>query len=881
MKRLRSGALLLKHPLSVSALSLLALPYFCVAIGLTYGIATEIALFAMVSLGFNLLLGYTGLLSFGHGLFFGFAAYAAALTQIHWFKDSMLLPIIFALASTALLACVVGFLVLRRRGVYFSLLTLAFTALGFYIAYRWTEFTGGESGLRGVKRTLLLGIDLDKQLAFYYFCAAIAFAVAWILLRVVRSPFGSVLVAIRENEQRAGFAGYPVRRYKLAAFTLSATVAGLGGALFTFLKLFASADPLHPNFSGEILAMSIIGGSGSFMGPPLGAAFYALFREILSGYTASWMFWFGLLFMGFILFSPSGLIGLGKRLLAPWRKEAETLAAMAARVKPNPSQELPCSLLQAQPPERDAVLLSAEHLSKKFGDFQAVNDVSIVLRHARLHALIGPNGAGKTSLFNILSGMYVQESGSVSYAGRAITGLSPHRFAALGIARSFQITNLFQGLSVFENLRLGVQAHAAERFNFWRAKETLKGVNAETRALIRFLGLEGVEDAQVSSLSYGGQRLMEIGLALTARPRLLLLDEPLAGLAAAERERIVAMIRTLSQHMSVLLVEHDIDRVFEFADRITAMANGVGLIEGNAEQVSGDRQVQEVYLGSGRKVVMHARSPAQAGEVLLQLDGVNTFYGKSHILHDVSMQVRAGEVTALLGRNGAGKSSTFRSIMGLVTPASGTVRFGGEIISGRSPEHIARAGIGLVPQGRRLFAGLTVAENLRLGGLSRGGATVVRRAGSGVSGNDSGLHGVGSGKRGVGAGVSGAGVHWDQERIFSYFPRIRDKLGTNADLLSGGEQQMVAIARALSGNVKLLLLDEPFEGLAPAVVEEVFKSLNQLRGEIAILIIEHDLDLVLALADRAYVLDRGLVSHSGMAEPLLTDIEFRKRVLWL
>ena len=851
-----------RHPLLIAAAALALLPWFTHAIGFTHGIATEIALFAMVGLGFNLLLGYTGLLSFGHGLFFGFAAYATALAQIHWFKGSLLLPLLFGVASTGLLGAAVGFLVLRRRGVYFSLLTLAFTALGFSIGFRWTDVTGGESGLRGVTRPSVLGLDLEQQLVFYYFCAAIIFAVAVVMWRVVNSPFGSVLAAMRENEQRAGFAGYPVRRYKLAAFTLSATITGLGGALFTFLKLFASADPLHPNFSGEILAMSIIGGSGSFMGPPLGAAFYILFREILSGYTASWMFWFGLLFMAFILFSPSGLVGLGKRLLAPWRKEAETLAAMASRVKPSPSQEVPASLLQAQPPEPEAVLLTAERVSKSFGDFKAVSDVSISLRHARLQALIGPNGAGKTTLFNILSGMYIPETGSMSFAGQAIKGRSSHRFAALGIARSFQITNLFQGLTVFENLRLGVQAHAAERFNAWRPKETLGRVNEETHALVRFLGLEGVESAQVSSLSYGGQRLMEIGVALTARPKLLLLDEPLAGLAAAERERIVGMIRTLSKHMSVLLVEHDIDRVFEFADRITAMANGVVLVEGNAEQVSGDRQVQEVYLGSGRKVLMHSRGAAQAGATLLQLDGVNTFYGKSHILHDISMEVRAGEVTALLGRNGAGKSSTFKSIMGLAPTASGTVRFDGRIISGQTPEHIARAGIGLVPQGRRLFPGLTVAENLRLGGLSRGGGAGAHRAGAGARG-------------------AGAGVHWNPERIFSYFPRIRDKLDTNADLLSGGEQQMVAIARALSGNVRLLMLDEPFEGLAPAVVEEVFKSLDQLRGEIAILIIEHDLDLVLALADRAYVLDRGHVSHTGPAEPLLSDIDFRKQVLWM
>src|SRR5450759_4205967 len=151
---------MLKHPLIVSAVALLLLPYFCVAIGFTYGIATEIALFAMVTLGFNLLLGYTGLLSFGHGLFFGFAAYAAALAQIHWFQGDMLLPIVFAVGATAVLGCAVGFLVLRRRGVYFSLLTLAFTALGFSIAFRWTDVTGGESGLRGITRPSVFGLDL-------------------------------------------------------------------------------------------------------------------------------------------------------------------------------------------------------------------------------------------------------------------------------------------------------------------------------------------------------------------------------------------------------------------------------------------------------------------------------------------------------------------------------------------------------------------------------------------------------------------------------------------------------------------------------------------------------------------------------------------------
>jgi ABC-type branched-subunit amino acid transport system ATPase component len=259
--------------------------------------------------------------------------------------------------------------------------------------------------------------------------------------------------------------------------------------------------------------------------------------------------------------------------------------------------------------------------------------------------------------------------------------------------------------------------------------------------------------------------------------------------------------------------------------------------------------VQRVYIGGGRAhAAAREPGPEAAGAPILRVDGINTFYGKSHILHDVSLEVRANEVVALLGRNGAGKSSTFKSILGIVPPRSGSVVLEGRTVSGSSPEQIARLGVGLVPQGRRLFSGLTVDENLRLGALSRRGGT---------------------------------GVRWERERIYTYFPRLREKLTTKADQLSGGEQQMVAIARALSGNVRILLLDEPFEGLSPAMVDEVFKSLDGLRREIAILIIEHHLDLVLSLADRAVVLDRGRVSHTGPAGPLLTDLEFRKQVLWL
>jgi branched-chain amino acid transport system ATP-binding protein len=838
----------LRHPLCVAAVALLALPHVVTGTGFTWGIATEIAIFALVGLGYNLLLGYTGLLSFGHGMFFGLAAYATALSQMHWFKGSLWLPLGFAVLFSAAFGLVVGFLVLRRRGVYFSLLTLAFTALTFYIVYRWTSFTGGENGLSGIQRAPFSGLDLDNQVVFYHLIAVIVFVVAWIMWRVVHSPLGSVLAAIRENENRALFIGYPVLRYKLAAFVISATVTGLGGSLMAFLKLFVSADTVHVNFSGEILAMTIFGGVGSFLGPTLGAFFYIMFREVLTGYTSAWQFWFGLLFMAFILFSPSGLVGVGARLLAPLRKKGEGIGAMAARATPQPGQEIPAFLREHSPVS--GTILSCAGVIKRFGGFTAVAGVDLKLTDRTLHALIGPNGAGKTTLFNAISGMFAPDAGRIVLDNTPIAGLPAEQVVKQGLARSFQITSLFPALSVWENLRLAVQARDARRFNAWTRSGALPQVNAETRELVKFLGFENTEHALISSLSYGGQRLVEIGMALAAKPRVLLLDEPLAGLAAAERERIGVLIRRLTGDMAVLLVEHDIDRVFGMADIVTVMNEGRVLVEGDAETVRAHPEVQRVYIGSGHAhlVAQRTQRDPSSQEVLLQLDKINSFYGNSHILHDVSLVVRAREVVGLLGRNGAGKSSTFKSILGIVQPASGTVTFNGRVISGSTPEQIARLGIGLVPQGRRLFSGLTVDENLRLGALGR---------------------------------RTGDGVKWDRDRIYGYFPRIREKLHTKADLLSGGEQQMVAIARALSGNVKLLLMDEPFEGLSPAMVEEVFKSIEQLRQEVAILIIEHRLDLVLSLADRTCVLDRGHVSHQGPAQPLLTDLEFRKQVLWL
>lgn len=842
-----------KSPIFVVAVCGLLLLPIMAATGLTTTTATEILIYALAGLGINILLGYSGLVSFGHGIFFGVAAYAASIIQVQLMPGFIFAPIILGVLFTTFLGFIIGFLSLRLRGVYFSLLTLSFAAMTFYIIYRWTSFTGGEDGYGGMERPILLGVDLNNQMAFFFLVFVIFLSSVFVIWRVVNSPLGSVLKAIRENSQRAAFIGYDVRRYRLIAFTLSAFFTAVAGSLFPFLKYYIGAELVHVQHSGEILAMTILGGSRHFLGPALGGAFFILFREILSEYTASWQLLFGLMFMGFILFSPAGLMGIGDRVISPFLKR-KGKAAMAGRVMPAMQQKVPLKLRNDGDERLGSELFRCHSVGKSFGQFKAVDNVSLEIRDRSLQALIGPNGAGKTSLFNILSGEYESTSGNLFLGSEHLLDTRPHVLSRHGISRSFQITNLFNDLTVEENLRLAVQSRHPQSMNIWIDAKSLSEVNKDTQELITFLGLGGLENVTASDLSYGGQRLLEIGLAVATRPRILLLDEPLVGLAAQERERIISLIKSLAEHMGVLLIEHDIDRVFEFSDHVTVMNDSRVLLSGEPAEVRNNQHVQSAYLGSGKDEIVKTSSlidrdyDRAAEATLLSLDSINTYYGKSHILNDVSLDVARGEVVALLGRNGAGKSSTLKSILGIAPIASGQIRFNDRHIQNLHPEEISRLGIGFVPQGRRLFPNLTVEENLKIGALKRTGID---------------------------------GVKWTHERIFDQFPRIKERLHSRADSLSGGEQQMVAIARALVGNVHLLLMDEPFEGLSPLMIEELFEGINRLRGEVSIMIVEHQLDLVLALADTAFVLDRGAVSHVGAAQPLLHDLEYRKEKLWV
>ncbi|MEH2536996.1 MULTISPECIES: branched-chain amino acid ABC transporter ATP-binding protein/permease [unclassified Bradyrhizobium] len=836
------------RPLLLAALAVIVLPFGLYLLGLSLNTGTMVVALAIAAMGLNLCIGYTGLVSFGHGAWFGIGAYAAGLIQRNWFGGDIFLPLLLAAIVVAVIATFVGFVILRRRGVYFSLLTLALSALTYTIAFRWTAVTGGEDGLGGLKRGSIGPFSLDNALNYYLVVSALCLGVLYLLLRLVRSPFGHVLMAIRENQLRATFQGYPVERYKLGVFVISAVVTGFAGGLIGFQNYLVSAEAVSVPFSGELLAIVVIGGMRSMLGPAIGALFFILFRELFSIWTPNWLLWFGLVFVAFVLYSPGGLVGIWATLAKRWWPPPEETAAMSRR-KIYQGLPLPAFL---RPKAIEGIVLDVQGVSKSFGGIRAVTDASLTVGAGEIHALIGPNGAGKTTLFNLVSGLYPTDSGTIRLNGREIQGVPSEAICHQGLARSFQITNLFKGLSIYENLRLSLQAQSPGRFDLWRDIDHYRDIHAETAELIKFLGLEGIETIEGGELSYGGQRLVDLGIALGSKPQVLLLDEPLAGLAAAERERVSNLVKNIAANIPVLIVEHDIDRVLGFSRTVTVMNQGEVLMTGTPEAVRADRKVQEIYTGTGVPEVEHVTSEQARDSTapILRFERVNTFYGKSHILHDATLDVREGEIVALLGRNGAGKSTLLKTLAGLVPLSSGAIEYSGMDISRLPAPEIARAGIGYVPQGRGLFAGMTVRENLSLGRLAR------KTDGSN-------------------------GVVWDEAQILNYFPRLRERMDVASDYLSGGEQQMVAVARAMSGNVKLLLLDEPFEGLAPAVILELFKVFDRLRQHISIVIVEHNLDLVLALADRVFALERGAVFHQGPAQPLLTDLEYRKKILWL
>ena len=490
-----------------------------------------------------------------------------------------------------------------------------------------------------------------------------------------------------------------------------------------------------------------------------------------------------------------------------------------------------------------AALLRVQQLCKAFGGNQAVNAVSFDLHAGELLALIGPNGAGKSTTFNLVNGQLAPDSGSILLDGVSLVGRALHELWHMGVSRTFQVAQTFGSLTVAENVQMALLSADGQSQSLWQGASHYR--RADALQLLAQVELDTQAARPCNTLAYGDVKRLELAMALANQPRLLLMDEPTAGMAPAERHALMALTRQLvnQRGVAVLFTEHSMDVVFEHADRVLVMARGALIAQGTPAQVQADPQVQTVYFGSGKtwgESATHSAAPVQSRtptiaadtEALLEVNGLCAWYDAAQVLFDASLQVQAGEVVALTGRNGAGKSSTLKAIMGLMPKRTGQVVFAGHNIATAEPYQVAYLGLGYVPEDRRIFTDLTVLENLQLG---------IQPVRGWADGN--------------------APVRWTLDKIFALFPNLADMQQRSAQHMSGGEQQMLTVARTLMGNPRLVLLDEPSEGVAPVIVEQMGEMILALKREgVGVLLSEQNTHFAQWVSDRHYTLDRGVLT---------------------
>ena len=715
------------------------------------------------------------------------------------------------------------------------MITIAF---GYFVEQGIAEFkdlTGGWNGLMNIPRPVFFDTEISGlQLTWgaILLSALLIPAYAWF----AHSRWGIIMRALRDAEIAASALGAKLLVVRVIAFSLSAALAGIAGALFASMNGFISPESF-PFFQSIIfLLMLMIGGVGYAAGPLLGALVVVLLPESLSTLAEYRLMFFGGLLLIVLLIAPNGIAGAVSALWQKLTAKSARTGVVAARVS--------AANLASLKRDRPSTLILKD-LGIRFGGNHAVKNVCLTASGRSITSLIGPNGAGKTSLINLITGFYQATHGSVHIDQRQLSGLTSAQIGRSGLSRTYQTSQLFSSLSVLDNVYFGLL-----QGRLWGAIPVVSRYVFCT-ALLRFVGYVGPAHAPANALAHVDRRLVEIARALAARPAFILLDEPAAGLSAEEKTQLAQVLKNIADlGIGVFLIEHDMTLVMNISDQIHVLDAGQLIASGTPAEIQRSAAVRAAYLGTGESKFLHRitataalrdqdtahsnnRSRPRAQDILV-IGRLAANYGAANVLTDIDFAVRQGETVAVLGANGAGKSTLMRVLSGLHQQYSGSIGFDGRDISHLAAHQTARLGLVMVPEGRQVFPGLSVEDNIRIGAHGRGGLTNDRL-----------------------------------NELYEMFPKLKILKSRRAGLLSGGEQQMLALARGLAAKPLVLLLDEPSLGLAPSIVEDLFLRLADLKAQgLTILLVDQMADMALALAEHANLLASGRLAFSGTAQAL-------------
>ncbi len=557
-----------------------------------------VLIYGIVAIGLNILSGYAGLLSLGHAALMAVGAYTTALvtkalaplpffaaTGLHiWFG------MIAGTAVAAVFGALLAFPSLRVRGPYLAMVTVAFGWVIWKVLQEWVSVTGGDLGISSIPKPQIGSLQLDTQI-FYFFVLAFFLAALVVQERFMRSRFGIRLRAMRHSELGIASVGVDVHALKVVVFVVSAAFAGFGGTLFAHQQNYISPDNFQFFSSVFFLLAILFGGAGTRLGPIIGAAVLTILPELLHDFDKYRLIIYGCFILLTLYFLPNGVVGL----IPAARRGADALSTNG-NSKPGPTPQ------GGLTPVRGASL-DIVGVSRSFGGLRALSDVTFSVEGGSIHALIGPNGAGKTTLINVASAIYKADMGRILIDGQPARFGNLHEAATQGLARTFQTIKLFGDMTVLEHVLIGLSQHSG--VSIWQELTNSRHARAQTERhieeahrLIHFVGLVGYEDRPATELAYGHRRLVEIARALATRPRLILLDEPAAGLVAEEIVALAHVIRQLQQSgMTVLLVEHHMDLVVSVSDRITVLDQGIVIADGIPSTIQRDERVIAAYLG--------------------------------------------------------------------------------------------------------------------------------------------------------------------------------------------------------------------------------------------------------------------------------------------